>query len=433
MILIPEKIKDFYFIKKGKNTIAIILNENEKLEYCDCVDLLPVGKRNVIARKIIKLIRSNNRIFNLSKKDTNRYFINEIVENNNKYIERSMIIDIKSSDVDIFPSIDGFFYICDEKNYRSGAVPLGLKGGFIHYADETVIVGCKESSSDDNSYKFSVYTNNLNKIDEIVLKSNDKIKIKAKDKIITVYCNGNFIIYYIYKSSMIQINTICFNHSVFNFDFTFENNSITVFVLTDSIEEFGNKKEEKSNKEAANNQLLEQAENDFLKTAKELSQEISEMSLKKSTQKQNNMLLDEVKASLLKTKSFQQPFNESELNYKIKMDFDDLHTRSEPLNNEFLNFIDNSKNKEINDNSLNLFSNDSPILSKKTTFTKLKHSKANSGEVDNTFNIPNASGMDSNIFNRSENKQNNTESFVISHNELKKDIDSSFRNSNIKQ
>ena len=59
-----------------------------------------------------------------------------------------------------------------------------------------MVIGKKETEfSDSKNYKFTIFDNILNKIDEITIKNNEKVQIKSKDKILITYGDKIFNIF----------------------------------------------------------------------------------------------------------------------------------------------------------------------------------------------------------------------------------------------
>lgn len=263
ILAVPDEVRDAFLFNNEDNVLyTILLSSKNKLEYCRH-DEMPFGERSIISRNVLEVVKINERIFYLFKKDDN-YFINEVKFDGGKWIGKHILSHLKGNNIKLYGFNGSFMYINDGILYNMHGENLGIECDFCYSSGNLLITGIvkkldnkhdkKSGNKNDNNLG-----NNLDNISELPVSENkpeleyilslydDSLTLKNTYSIFTNYqcslkCIENFIVVnnedklYILKFDNDSINLLDIRkqrHPIYGFDILLSQGCLLIYILTD--------------------------------------------------------------------------------------------------------------------------------------------------------------------------------------------------------
>lgn len=233
IISLPDETKKVIFLTIDKESYAFILTSKNKLECCSYTGMLE-DDRYIVTRNVIDVIKANQRIFYLFKKDKN-YFINECVYNGKKFTGHCVLSGIEGTNVKIFPTDQAFYYIVDSKIYDCNGNWTGISGDFAYSYSDLMVVGSQKSKH--YQIKLLDIKKSYALIDSFNLECLNLFNVVSHDNFLIFQQNiNNLNIFKINPDkSQFEIKYLSkYAYSIFSYDFEVSNGFINLYILTDS-------------------------------------------------------------------------------------------------------------------------------------------------------------------------------------------------------
>lgn len=223
--LTNEDVSNFLILNEDKRYVFVLFSNNKLVIF----DYDNLDNRQNFCKDVIQMIKSDNKIFFLVKKE-HYYYINEAVFKEKVFTHKIVSSKFKESDP-ILLGTGGKFYIATKENIYDKNLKLLLSytGNFVYEIFDLIIIGNKM----DNIYVFKLYENSMC-ISTIELNiDSESCIIKSHDHYIVVFTSKKFIILKIFSDYLDYCNEYDANFMVYNFDFYIYNQCLFLTFLTD--------------------------------------------------------------------------------------------------------------------------------------------------------------------------------------------------------
>ncbi|KAM0681212.1 hypothetical protein GINT2_000409 [Glugoides intestinalis] len=236
VISVPEETKQVIFEQENEKVYTFTLNAKNKLECSNFTESFSTI-RYTVTRNVLQIQKTERKVYFIFKKDQ-FYYINECVFDGKKWVGKIVCTNISGNDVLLHCTGGEVLYTIDALLFDVNGKSLGLKADFVHNYEGLFVIGNKKS----NYYELKILEKlaDVSPCDLFALKCKNIEKIEAHTDTLIIKCTEGVFIFRIDskdKNFSLKYQLKNYDPKITNFDFEVRNNTVSLYILSNSKHE----------------------------------------------------------------------------------------------------------------------------------------------------------------------------------------------------